>query len=137
VLAELIPSIFDKDSALQTLTKPVLAMLGGFSASAVYRILHRLVDTVESLVRGDTSDMIEAQAQTARAQAYQRLVSSRLGLAADIMRFHQQIGPETTPNEVKDKLNQLLAGLLPAGNSMCLETQGSEPEAGRAFEKGQ
>jgi len=32
-----------------TLAKPVLALLGGFSASLVYRILQRLVDTLDSL----------------------------------------------------------------------------------------
>ena len=32
-----------------TLAKPVLALLGGFSSGLVYRILQRLVDTIESL----------------------------------------------------------------------------------------
>lgn len=35
-----------------TLAKPLLALLGGFSAALVYRILRRLVDTVESLFHG-------------------------------------------------------------------------------------
>ncbi|QQP90408.1 hypothetical protein IGS68_03880 [Skermanella sp. TT6] len=38
-------------SAAATFSKPLLALLGGFSATLVYTILQRLVDTVESLFR--------------------------------------------------------------------------------------
>ncbi|EPX64106.1 hypothetical protein D187_005239 [Cystobacter fuscus DSM 2262] len=38
------------------LAKPLLALLGGFSASLVYTILHRLVDTVESLFRSGKAE---------------------------------------------------------------------------------
>lgn len=47
LLAVLIP--FQVDDASSTLAKPVLALLGGFSAGLVYRILQRLVDAVESM----------------------------------------------------------------------------------------
>lgn len=52
MLAQLIPiegSDLSKSGA--DLTKPLLALLGGFSASLVYTILDRLVDTLESLFR--------------------------------------------------------------------------------------
>ena len=45
--------------------KPLLAMLGGFSATIVYRILNRLIHVVESLVAGETSP---EDAQGARRQ---------------------------------------------------------------------
>src|SRR5438270_13746307 len=43
------------------LTKPLLALLGGFSAEAVYRILLRMVETLETLVQGSDQQAIEEQ----------------------------------------------------------------------------
>ena len=40
------------------LTRPVLAMIGGFSATVVYRILSRLTETVEMLFQGDAVNII-------------------------------------------------------------------------------
>ena len=47
LLAVLIPLHLEGDSSM--LAKPVLALLGGFSAGLVYRILQRMVDAVESM----------------------------------------------------------------------------------------
>lgn len=52
MLAQLIPiQGGDLSQSGADLTKPLLALLGGFSASLVYTILDRLVDTLESLFR--------------------------------------------------------------------------------------
>ena len=53
VLPELIPVQGD-----QALSRPLLALLGGFSASVVYRLLSRLVDTLESLFQGDPREFL-------------------------------------------------------------------------------
>jgi hypothetical protein len=50
LLAVLVPVGSGADAP--TAAKPVLALLGGFSAGLVHRILQRLVDTVESLFKG-------------------------------------------------------------------------------------
>jgi hypothetical protein len=44
----------------------MLALLGGFSASAVFRILTRLVDAVESVFRGDAKEEIARRESEAR-----------------------------------------------------------------------
>ena len=46
-----------------TLTKPLLALLGGFSAAMLYRVLERLVNTVESLVQADSRELRTAVAK--------------------------------------------------------------------------
>lgn len=51
-----------------TFSKPLLALLGGFAASAVHRILERLVVTLEALVRGDGSDEVKAARQQLAAE---------------------------------------------------------------------
>lgn len=40
------------------LIKPIFAILGGFSANLMYRILNRFIDMVESLFKGTTDEMI-------------------------------------------------------------------------------
>jgi hypothetical protein len=74
LLAALIP-VGGADSS--ELSKPLLALLGGFSASVLYRILERLVQTVESLVRGETHEQQADQLADAVArQVTQNLMST-------------------------------------------------------------
>ena len=118
ILAELIPLDFlggDQSAThLQALGKPVLALLGGFSAAAVYRIISRLVDALESLVRGDTKDQMAAQDQAARSQYESQLTQNRLALAASLTRLQQRLGPDANPEELKQELDKLLNTLVPA-----------------------
>lgn len=58
ILASLIQ--IDQDGALSALARPLLALIGGFSASVVYRVMQRLVETVERLLGVDT-DKVEAK----------------------------------------------------------------------------
>jgi hypothetical protein len=52
LLATLIPVTEATDSAI---TRPVLALVGGFSASLLYRLMDRLSRSIESMVAGGTS----------------------------------------------------------------------------------
>jgi len=65
-IVELIPpSIFQANgnNVLNSFGKPAIAMLGGFSATMVYRILQRFVEAAESLVKGDQQSLKRAEAQ--------------------------------------------------------------------------
>lgn len=72
----LLPALIPMGDAGE-LSKPLLALLGGFSASVLYRILERLVQTVESLVRGETHDQqAEQLADAVARQVTQNLMST-------------------------------------------------------------
>ena len=118
ILAELIPLDFlsgdESPTHLQALGKPVLALLGGFSAAAVYRIISRIVDALESLVRGDTKDQMVAQEQATRAQYESRITQDRLSLAANLTRLQQRLGSDADPEAVKQELDKLLSTLVPS-----------------------
>lgn len=110
MLAELI----DTDtSSLNSLGKPLLAMLGGFSASLVYKLLKRLVTAVETLVRGDAKELIETQERTARNRATQEISKSRLMLATDLVKLKQKIGKDLSPEEMNEMINGMLNKVLP------------------------
>lgn len=59
-------------------SKPLLALLGGFAASAVHRILERLVVALETLVRGDGSDAVKAAQQELAAERASRRTGTAL-----------------------------------------------------------
>lgn len=72
----LLPALIPMGDAGE-LSKPLLALVGGFSASVLYRILERLVQTVESLVRGETHDQqAEQLADAVARQVTQNLMST-------------------------------------------------------------
>lgn len=68
ILAYVTASIFTPSSnpttlndALKSLSPAIVGILGGFSAEAVQLILQRLVEVLVSLVRGDSSNQVEAK----------------------------------------------------------------------------
>lgn len=109
ILSQIVPEAI---TSLHELARPVLALLAGFSASAVYRILQRLVDAVESLVQGDTTDLIDAATASAQAKANAALVQSRLQLATNIIQVQQELNQSNDPALVKERLDELLGSLI-------------------------
>ncbi|NVK41366.1 MAG: hypothetical protein HWE39_08985 [Oceanospirillaceae bacterium] len=97
------------------LAMPTLAMLGGFSATVVYRMLNRVVEALETLVRGDTRDILNAREQAAQARLAEQVTQSRMQLATRLVSLQQQLGAGTGAEEVSQKLSGLLEELLPYG----------------------
>jgi hypothetical protein len=122
ILAELVPLDFlgggegEDAGHLQALGKPVLALLGGFSAAAVYRIINRIVEALESVVRGDVKDVVAARDEAHRARYQSQLTETRLGLAASLSKVQQQISSGADPDQVKQELDRLLNNLVPSGS---------------------
>lgn len=97
------------------LTMPTLAMLGGFSATVVYRLLNRIVEALETLVRGETRDIINAREQAAQARYAEQLTQSRVQLATRLVSLQQQLSTGAGSQEMSQKLAGLLEELLPYG----------------------
>lgn len=66
------------NSVLLAMGKPTLALLGGFSSSAVYRILDRLVSALEAVVGGDPRDAAASQGRLWEARMSEREAQARL-----------------------------------------------------------
>ncbi len=106
ILATLIPI---EESVSADFGKPLLAMLGGFSADLVYRIISRIIETLEALFRGDTRVMAQAQQEHAKARAAEEDIQNRARTASNIMKIQQEISPQMKPEEIKEKMGKLLA----------------------------
>ncbi len=112
ILAEIITLI--SDISFTGLAKPALAMVGGFSAAVVYRILNRLVETVDSLFRGETRDLIASSELAAKTRYEEQLSQSRLKTASNLMRLQQQLDSGANPEQLKQNLKRILGELMPA-----------------------
>ena len=109
LLAQILPTDFE---GLGELTKPLLALLGGFSAPAVYSILDRLVQTVQALVQGDGNERVAAQEREAKARVQEESVQNRMQVAARIVKLQEQISKQDIPEGVRTIVAKLLDDVL-------------------------
>ncbi len=112
MLSELIEFRSTPDTTGGDLGRPVLAMVGGFSATVVYRILSKLTETVESLFQGSFKETLAVRDQMAQARALQQLNQDRLKLAAGLIEI-QKLAAAGASDAVRQKLDQTLANLIP------------------------
>jgi hypothetical protein len=97
-------------------TRPLLALLGGFSAAMLYRILERLVETVESLVQGDAKPAETARqeaAASARAGAESDL--DRLALVGDLIHLRDALSAAHSSPDLMSTVDNVLAGVVRRG----------------------
>jgi hypothetical protein len=100
------------DDGGESFSRPLLALLGGFSASVLYRILERLVSTVESLVRADSGDARSADQELAAARAELEADRARLELAARLRELQQEVREGGVAPELRDGIDELVQQLL-------------------------
>lgn len=122
ILAMLLPDVIESSDATPNVSPPLLALLGGFSAPAVYGVVSRLVDAVGTLVGGDPRDQTAVEVQEAVTRV--RLISEqdrrriagrafRVGDASlralridDDEERHQSA--DTLADEIRDMMNDLV-----------------------------
>jgi hypothetical protein len=113
VLSSLVP--IDKGN---TLSRPLLALLGGFSANLVYELLARLVEAVESLANGDAKAILSAKEQLVRSKAAEELGQSRLRLGGMLLSLREQVRVGTAPAELDRNLSAILEEIVPAAEEV-------------------
>jgi hypothetical protein len=122
LLALLVPVSSGEGST--PLDRPVLALLGGFSAAVLYRILERLVASVESIVQADSRQLRVAERDASVARATTDAARDRLALVAELRRVQDRARAGSPSGEVADALDGVLEDLLP--------TQAPDLDDGRA-----
>jgi hypothetical protein len=118
VAPEPAPAAAGAAAATQSFTRPLLAMLGGFSASAVYGILTRLVEAVENLFAGSARDQV-AQREAAAAQRVSgEAAQARIAVAGKLVQVQQQLAGGGAPEALAGRLQEVIDALV-----------GAEPDA--------
>ena len=103
------------------IVRPLLALLGGFSADLAYTFLNRMVETVKSLFQGSSDAIISANTQKEKAKLVSSALNNQMKLAASLMKVQQSIGANSKPEEILAKLNQLFDNVMPGGNMLSLQ----------------
>ncbi|MGN8133169.1 hypothetical protein ACTJLC_00370 [Paraburkholderia sp. 22099] len=112
ILVELLPPRLFDQGGMHSFGKPALAMLGGFSATAVHRLLQRLVDTLDTLVRGDRSADVDAALHTRRAQAASERTQWQSELAASLLDLQQSFDKPDSADTARRRLAELTRAML-------------------------
>ncbi len=92
--------------------RSLLAMLGGFSADLVFTILSRFVETLESLFRGSSKNMISAGIEKKSVQTAKEQAQKDIQIVSNLMKAQQTITGESKPEEVKQKLDLLIKDIM-------------------------
>jgi len=89
------------------------ALLGGFSAAVVFRILQRVVGTLESLVQGDSSDGDAAKKRLASSEASQLRTQDQMRVSASLVKLREQLASGAPPARSMALVGALLDEMLP------------------------
>lgn len=94
--------------------RPLLAMLGGFSADLFYTIMNRLVETFESLFSGSASERIEGERQKNKSLVANEKSQTQMKMAGKLMKIQQEMSGDMSPEKIQEKLNKLVGELVPS-----------------------
>ena len=102
----------DNGSILNKLTPGLIALLGGYAANAVQLILKRIVEMLVTLVQGGAEARIQTVTEQLKAQQERDQIRRRLAIIRQIGKHANNIGTETDPAKLKEKLEELQLSVL-------------------------
>lgn len=114
MLATLLPieDIQDKISLTNGFGQPLLALLGGFSAPVVFRILTRLTTAVETIFKGDAKGIIASKEMQNSMKLEQQNMQNKLQLLSQLKTLQSKMNDGSDMKTVVDELNQIQDSLL-------------------------
>lgn len=101
------------ETSAQVLGPPTIALLGGFSASAVYRILTRMVEALESIFSGGAKEQVLSAEKAAVTRAAEETSQARMAVAGQLVDIQQRLAAGMPADEASARLRQVVSGLMP------------------------
>lgn len=118
ILVALVPIESTTDTGAEALGPPTIALLGGFSASAVYRILTRMVEALESIFSGGAREQAMAAEKSAITRAAEESLQARMAVAGQLVNIQQRLAAGASADEATSQLRDVVAGLVPSGSDV-------------------
>lgn len=97
------------------IVRPLLAILGGFSADLAYTVLNRLVETFESLFRGSTKTLVNNQVSEERNKLDEEMRQKEMKSVGDLIFLQQQVN-SGDPKAISAAINNILSSMMPLNN---------------------
>lgn len=109
ILVELLPmQLFTENDSLKSFGKPAIAVLGGFSASLVHRVLRHAVDTVESFFKSSASADEEKSQALQDAQLAQVQAQADIVLTQRLLEVKNMLHEEKPVIDIQQQINDYL-----------------------------
>ena len=114
MLATLIPleSMGSADSTAYGFGRPLLSLIGGFSASVVFRILTRLSAAVESIFKGDIKEILASQEITNNMKIEQQNIQAKLQMLNQLKNLQTKISEGSDTKALLIELDEVQKQLL-------------------------
>jgi hypothetical protein len=115
ILSNIINESFFSDretGVLKQLTPSILALLGGYAADAVIRILNRLVTMLTTLVEGDSKSIAESREQELKNKLEAEKLSQTIATVKDL---NTVLNTANLDDKVKEKLKEIIDSMLNPG----------------------
>jgi hypothetical protein len=97
----------DPSLARMNLTSAALALMGGFSSSVVQRVVHRLIEALETIVRGSGEQEIEARAQASKEKLEQALARERVRLSLVLTDLQRRFANGDAPESIQQLVQKV------------------------------
>lgn len=122
IMAALLPEVLGAQtqgasSTTTALAVPTLAMLGGFSASAVYRILSKIVESIENVFRSSPREEAAQREKAAQMKAGEDMSQMRMNIASQVVALQQELTSGKDPAQLSEALRGMLSTLVPGAVS--------------------
>ncbi|MGZ0018474.1 hypothetical protein [Nitrosomonas sp. wSCUT-2] len=93
--------------------RPLLAMLGGFSADLTHTVLSRIVETVRSLFTGSPRDQMTNKKKALQNDFTAQHNQEKMHMASNLVTLQQIINSGATTEELSQKIDLILKDTLP------------------------
>lgn len=114
MLATLVPieNIKDTSGLTNGFGQPLLALIGGFSASVVFKVLTRITTAVETIFKGDSNEIIASKEMENNMKLEQQNIQNKLQLLTQLKILQSKMNGENIPKELIEELTQIENSLL-------------------------
>lgn len=133
IISGLLLSVILKNEALSSellepnIIRPLLAILGGFSADLLYTFLNRMIDALKSLFQGSSREIINNQSQKITTKAAKDTMKDKIALAAQLTQLQKTIGVNSDPAAVQKQLDEMFQSLFPENVTLESDKPSNKP----------
>lgn len=99
--------------AVSNFGKPTLALVGGFSADLIYRLLNRIVDSIDHFVKGDRSATMTAETRASDLELSEKSLRMQSDHASQLLRLQRELESAKDVDSVKGQIMDFISESFP------------------------
>jgi hypothetical protein len=111
-------SVAPQDDAAHTsmqFSGAALALMGGFSSSVVQRLIQRLIEALETILRGAADHEVRAREEAHKLRMEEQLAKDRMRTTLLLVDMQRQLGAGQDPEALRARLDDISQSVLTSG----------------------